>query len=204
MTIGDKLYAIIRRKSKTDLGTYFGLINAFQQEHPDSFYTGKAESEIAPVRAALRKVLDTIRAHEQRGDMYSKFKTIREATAQYAKIPEFKEANRRWIEEAKDPKVRRSIAEGKAYSEIFEDVAKLNARLASSRAKNKKITGKKRRAKAEEKALANYRRKLKLIAGRLEKLAAKDPDSYHGRAASKSLELYAESQGQSLTDQRGR
>ena len=204
MAIGDKLQAIIGRKSRSNADTYYGLIAAFQKEHPDSFYTRKAEAEIAPIRAALGKVLDSLRTYGQRGDLYAKSQAFQEASALYAKIPEFKEAKQRWTAEAKDRGVQKAIAAGKAYSAIFEEVAKLNARLAKSQAKTKKITGKKRRAKAEEKALASHRRKLKVLASKLEKLAARNADSYYGKAAAKSLELYTKSDGQRLTNQLGK
>ena len=202
MAIGDKLGAIVARKERTSLASYFVLINDFQKEHPGSFYTSKAEAEIAPARAALREILEEISALDELGDMYSKFETIKESRRRFARVPEFDEANERWTAEAKDLDVKKSIAAGKAYAAVFADLAKLDDKLKSSRAKNNKITGPSKRAKAEEKTLTSHLRKLKILAGKLEKLADKHADSYYGRAASMSYQAYMDSEGQTLTDER--
>jgi hypothetical protein len=204
MAIGDKLNAIVAKKKRTSLAAYFGLIDDFQEEHSGSFYASKAEAEIAPARADLRKVFEEISDLEELGDMYSKFETIKESRKRFAKIPEFDEANERWVVEAKDPEVKKSILAGKAYAAIFEDLAKLKDQLKSSQAKNNKITGPSKRAKAEEKTMTSHLRKLKSLAGKLEKLADKHGDSYYGIAASRSSQAYTDSEGQTLTDKRER
>ncbi len=53
-------------------------------------------------------------------------------------------------------------------------------------------------------SLDSHLKKLKALAAKLEKLAAKNADSYYGRAASRSFQAYTESQGQTLTDERER
>ncbi len=50
--------------------------------------------------------------------------------------------------------------------------------------------------------MTSHLRKLKSLAGKLEKLASKHAGSYYGRAASKSYQAYTNSQGQTLTDER--
>jgi hypothetical protein len=202
MAIGDKLGAIVAKKEKTSMARYFGLITDFQKEHPESFYASKAEAEIAPARAAIREVFEEVSAFEERGDMYSKFEIIKESRSRFAKIPEFDEANQKWAAEAKDPDVRKSIAAGKAYTAVFADLAKLNDQLESSRVKNNKISRPSRQANAEEKTMASHLRKLKSLAGKLEKLADKYAGSYYGRAATRSYQAYMTSQGQTLTDER--
>ncbi len=202
MVIGDKLIAIVAKKKRASVGAYFKLIDDFQNEHPGSFYVSKAEAEIAPTKADLRKTFKVISAFERLGDTHSKFQAIKESKSKFAKIPEFDEANKIWAAEAKDPAVKRSIAAGKAYAAVFADLAKLNDRLASSQAKDKRITGRNKRTKAEEKTTTSYRKKLKSLASKLEKLASKHAGSYYGNAASKSHEAYRKSQGQELTDKR--
>ena len=98
--------------------------------------------------------------------------------------------------------MKRSIAAGATHEAIFADLAKLDARLAKSRAKSKKITGRNKRTKAEQKATAHYLKKPGSLAARLEKLAGKHAGSYCGRAASRSHKAYLDSQGQKLTDRR--
>ena len=120
----------------------------------------------------------------------------------YGKIPEFQSANKSWLAEAKDPDFKQALVAGKAYAKIFTDVDKLNVRWATARAKDKKISGRNGRAKAEARTKAIYHGKLKTQASKLQKLAKRYPDTYYGRAASKSLELYEKSRGESLTDQR--
>ncbi|HIG87815.1 MAG TPA: hypothetical protein EYQ25_12290 [Planctomycetes bacterium] len=202
IAIGDKLSAIFAKKERTSPAKFFGLVNDFQKEHPDSFYASRAEAEIAPVRAAIRKVFEEVSALEKLGDLYSKFETIKESRSRFARIPEFDEANERWVAEAKDPGVRKSIAAGKAYLAVFADLAKLNDQLESSSAKNNKITRPSKRAKAEERTMASHLRKLKALAGKLEKLADKHAGGYYGRAARASFQAYTDSKGQTLTDQR--
>jgi len=204
MAIGDKLNAIIAKKERASVAEYFVLINEFQEEHPDSFYASKAADEIAPVEAELSELFEEVSDFEDLGDMYSKFEAIKQARSRFTKIPEFDKANARWTVEAKDPEVKRSIAAGEDYAEIFEDLAKLMEQLKSNQAKNDKITGPSKRAKAHEKTMAAHIRKLKSLADKLEKLADKHGDSYYGTAARWSYDAYVDSEGQTLTDERER
>jgi hypothetical protein len=202
MVIGDKLGDIVAKKKRTSEATFFVRINDFQIEHPDSFYVAMAEEEIAPTKAALRDVFKEIKGLGDLGDMYSKFRTIKESKSRFAKIPDFDEASKKWAVEAKNPDVKKSMAAGAVYVEVFEDLAKLNAQLESNRAKNSKIAFPSKRAKADERTLTSHLRKLKSLAEKLEKLASKYEGSYYGKAAGDSYRVYTQSQGQTLTDKR--
>jgi len=203
LAIGDRLRAIVARKERTSEAAYYGLISDFQSKHPDSFYALAAEEEVEPIRAALREVFAEIKTLGDRGDVYAKFMAIKEARSRFARIPEFDEADDVWKAEAKDPEVKASIAAGAAYEDIFEDVAKLQEQLESDRAKDGKISSPTKRAKAEAKTQASYLRKLKSLAGKLEKLGKKYGDTYFGRAASTSYRVYVGNNGEKLTDERG-
>ena len=202
MAIGDKFSAIVAKKKRTSEAAFFVRINNFQIEHPDSFYAAMAEKEIAPTKAALRDVFEEIKELETLGDMYSKFRTIKESKSRFAKIPDFDEASKKWAVEARDPDVKKSMAAGAAYEAVFEDLAKLNAQLERNRAKNSKISFPSKRALADERTLTSHLRKLKSLAEKLEKLASKYAGSYYGKAAGDSYRVYTESQGQTLTDKR--
>ena len=204
MAIGDELHAIMTKKKRSSAGAYFALIADFQRLHPDSFYASKAEDEIAPTRAELREALTKISHFHDLGDMHSKFELIKESKSKFSKIPEFEEANKLWTAEAKSPDVKQSIAAGSAYAKIFADLEKQNERFAAAQKKNKRITGRNKRTKAEDKATASHLKKLKSLAGKLDKMANKYADSYYGTAARASHTGYVDSNGQKLTDKRQR
>ena len=71
-----------------------------------------------------------------------------------------------------------------------------------AQAKNRKITGRNKREKAEKKAKARFEKIRKAIAAKLEKLAAKHGDSFYGRAAHRSHETYVNSYGRELSNER--
>ena len=121
-----------------------------------------------------------------------------------SKIPQFQAADKAWVAEARESQTKAALVAGKEYTKIFADVAKLDARWAAARAKDKKISGRNGRAKAEARTKATFERKLKTQAGKLQKLAKKHPDTYYGRAANESLKGYETSNGAKLTDQRGK
>ena len=202
MVIGDELGAIVARKERTSEAAFFGLINAFMAEHPDSAYAFMAEDLIEPTNAALQDLFHGIEDLEDLGDMYSKYEVIEEASSRFAKIPRFDEAAERWAAEAKDPAVKESISAGKAYADVFEDLAKLKEKLASSQAKDRQITSPSKRAKAEERTMSSHLKKLESLADKLEKLRDKHAGTYYGRAARRSFQDYTDSKGQTLTDAR--
>ena len=204
LAIGDELAALVAKKSRSSAAKYFVAITEFQERYPDSYYALVAETEVEPIQSALDELFVEVANLEDLGDAYSKYERIKLAKREFGKIPTFDVAYERWSAEAKEPAVRASIAAGKDYAKIFEDVAEAGEDLERARAKNAKLTGKGKREKAEEKAVASHARKLEALAGRLEKLAAKLGDTYYGRAALWSHEAYVAGDGNTLTDERER
>ena len=201
MAAGDAFARVLAKKQRLKPGAFYAEVVAFQDEFPGSFYATEADAELAPTRAALKKLFDEVRACEQRGDLYSKFERIEAARADFAKVAEFEAADDAWSAEAKTPEVRQEIAAGKAYVAVMEDLAKVNERLREDAAKNKKISGRNKRDKAEKKAKANYEKGLKSVAAKLERLHKRYGESYYGSAAFRSRETWVNSYGRELTDE---
>jgi len=199
---GDALARILGKKKGSKAGAFFASVVAFQQQYAGTFYAQQAEQEIASTRTALKKLFDEVAALEQRGDHYSKFARIDEAKKQFAKIAEFDAAQKQWAAEAKTPAMRSEIAAGAAYEAIFAELDKEQRRFDEAQAKNRKITGRNKREKAEKKAKARFEKSRKAIAAKLEKLAAKHGDSFYGRAAHRSHETYVNSYGRELSNER--
>mgnify|MGYP000101986142 CR=1 FL=1 len=82
----------------------------------------------------------------------------------------FDEAYARWSAGAKDRTVRASIAAGKDYAEIFVDVAKADEQLAQAQARIADMSPR-AKAKAEERAMARFQKRLSVLAGKLQELA---------------------------------
>ena len=204
MAIGDQLAAILQRKGKSKTATYFKQLQDFQAEHAGSFYGAQAAEELKPIQSALDAAMDEIRAHGARGDLYAKFTLVDETEAQFKGIPAFDAANETWSKEAKSADVKKEIAAGEDYAEIFEDLAKIDEAFAEAQAENAQITGKNQREKAEQRALGRYEKSLASLAGKLEKLASKHADTYYGKAAADSHKAYVDSNGKKLVDARAR
>lgn len=199
---GDALARILAKKKSSKAGAFFASVLAFQEQYPGTYYAEQAEQEIASTRTALKKLFDQVAKLEQRGDHYSKFAAIDAAKKDFAKVPEFDAAQKQWAAEAKTPEMRAELAAGAAYEAIFEDLAKEQKRFDDAQKKNRRITGKNKKAKAEKKAKDRFEKSRKQIAGKLEKLAKKYGDSFYGRAAHRSHETYVNSYGRELTNER--
>ena len=122
----------------------------------------------------------------------------------FAKILEFDIADEAWAAEAKTPEVRQQISAGADYAKVMKDLAKVDKRFKDDQAKNKKITGRNKREKAEKKAKANYQKGLKSIASKLEKIHKKHGDSYYGHAAFRTRESWVNSYGREMIDELGK
>jgi hypothetical protein len=201
MAAGDALGRLLAKKKRMKPGAYFAAITAFQDKFPGSFYAQQGDEELAPTRAALKKLFDEAQAFEQRGDIYSKYELIQASRGDFAKILEFDVADQAWAAEAKEPAVRQQIAAGAAYAAVMKDLAKVDKRFKDDQAKNKKITGRNKREKMEKKAKANYQKALKSIASKLEKIHKKHGDSYYGHAAFRTRESWVNSYGRELIDE---
>ena len=186
------------RKEKVKTSSYFGLIQKFKEENPDSFYVGKAAEEMQAVVALVEKSIAEIRALGEKGDVHAKFTLIEEAKARFARIPAFDEANAGWRREFKQPETKQEYSVGKAYAKIFADLDILKSRFRKLDAKNSEIRSARSRAKAVEKSKQYYMSKLKPIAGKLEKLADSHADSYYGKGAKAALDGYVKSGRQTL------
>jgi len=204
LAVGDELAAIVARKERASMAAYHALLTAFQAAHPDSFYTGEADRELAPIRKALQGLLRRVGDLDDLGDMYTKYQVIDEARRTFAKIPEFDEAYARWKSWAKHADVKASIAAGEDYAEVFEDLEELNEKLAKAKAKDGKVTSPSKRTKAQERTAASHQKRLDSLADELEKLAERYEGSYYGRAARDSLKAYLASGRKALTDERER
>ena len=204
MAAGDALQKVLAKKERMKPGAYFAAITAFQDKYPGSYYALQADQELAPTKAALKKLFDEVRAFEQRGDVYSKFELIEASRADFAKILEFDVADEAWAAEAKTPEVRQQISAGADYAKVMADLAKVDKRFQDDQAKNKKITGRNKREKAEKKAKANYQKGLKSIASKLEKIHKKHGDSYYGHAAFRTRESWVNSYGREMIDELGK
>ena len=202
MAVGDTLKGIVARKKRVKSGVYFGLLDAFRKANPDSAYASKAAAEMKPIEASLEALFAKIASYEELGDVQSKYQVIKEAKSEYARIPAFDEAHKKWTAESRTPEVRQAMTAGAAYVAIFDDVAKLDRRLKSSLDKNMRISGRHRRTQADNRARIGHERKLKPLAVKLRALAKKYAGGYYGMAAERSLEAYRKSEGKALPDGR--
>ena len=100
--------------------------------------------------------------------------------------------------------MRQQISAGADYAKVMKDLAKVDKRFKDDQAKNKKITGRNKREKAEKKAKANYQKGLKSIASKLEKIHKKHGDSYYGHAAFRTRESWVNSYGREMIDELGK
>ena len=201
MAAGDALEKVLAKKKRMKPGAYYAAVTAFQDKYPGSYYALQADQELAPTKAALKKLFDEVKAFEQRGDVYSKFERIKASRADFAKILEFDIAAEAWAAEAKTPEVRKQISAGAAYAKVMAELAKVDKRFKDDQAKNKKITGRNKREKMEKKAKASYQKSLKSIASKLEKLHKKHGDSYYGHAAFRTRESWVNSYGREMIDE---
>ena len=177
-------------------------IATFQQTYPDSFYAAKAEAEVTPTRTALREAMQKIAALGDAGDLYAKHQLIEESEKLYAKMPEFDAANEQWAAEAKDPAVKQALTAGAAYSDIFEDAEALGVKLEESLKKNKRISKKDKRDKADAKAMSKFQKGLVSLGKKLERIAKRYSGTYYGDAASRSYRSFVDSGEQVLQDLR--
>ena len=202
MAVGDKLRGMIGRKKRMKAGMYYGLLDTFRKANADSVYAPRAVAEMKPIEASLDALFKKIKMYETLGDIHSKYELIKEAKVEYARIPAFDAAHKKWTSEARAPEVRAALAAGSAYAAIFDDVAKLDRRLKSVLDRNKKIPGRHSRTKADNRARIGYERKLRPLSIKLEGVAKKYAGDFYGIAAERSLEAYRRSGGKTLPDDR--
>lgn len=200
---GDELRTVLAQKERSRPGAYFATLQAFVNKHGGTFYASLASQEMEPIQKALDELMAKVESHERSGDLYSKFELIKQSKAEFAKVPAFEEASRKWAEQSKSAEAKQARAAGSAYAAVFADLAKLDDRRVKALAKAKKISGRNKREKAELKARDNYLKGMKSLAGKLERLAKKYAGSYYGDIAQKSVESYQKSNGQMLADWRG-
>ena len=202
LAAGDALGAILDRKERLNLASYHGRLAGFIEQNEDTLSAKRARAELASVEASAQDFVDEMAELAAVGDHYTRYERIKEAKRGLAGIPAFDEANRLWVDQAKHPAVRDSIADGKAYAAIFEDVAEADEQLEKDLARSERTKSPSKRKKAEEKARASHEKKLAGLEARLEKISDRSPGTYYGEAALRSRQSYAESKGKALVDRR--